>query len=165
LKGWRIDVEFEMTGRGIVRGNETPRIVELKHVPPESARWDDLPTQVALRKILQGNVLRDVYEWLAFTPLANMARPWIEAIDRGRRSGRSGKQLRFWAIWAQRRVEAEEAAPRRTTKWLAERYGETEGAVNMLVHRARNAGLLEGKPPRLTDLAEELLRDHEGGTD
>lgn len=157
LAGWRAVIEFRMEDTGVVTRPAPPRIVEVRFRPDVPALWSELPTQRALRAVHLGSVLTQVRDWLGSVPMKHTARVWIDAIERGRRSGARGKSDAYYALWARRRVEAQEADPRRPIQWLSVRYGETVGAVNMLVLRAREHGFLEGKPPRLTAKAEEML--------
>jgi len=164
VDGWRAEVEFRVDGVGSDRPDGPPRLLGVYLRPDAPAYWNDLPTQRALRAVHNGDVLRELREWLSFVPTQGPAKVWIDAIERGRRSGRRGKSDDHYAVWAERRVRAEEIAPRTPNKWLAEQYGETVGAVSMILNRARNRGFLEGRPPRLSAKAEHLLRtiDAEG---
>lgn len=84
---------------------------------------------------------------------------WLTALNQGKRRGRARSDVKWLALWAQRRVEAQQADPRRPIKWMHETYGSSEASINALLHRARrNYELLEGTPPRLTDKALKILK-------
>jgi hypothetical protein len=151
LKGWRSEIEWHLT-----EGAE-PELREVRLRPIAQRHWHDVPTQAALRTLRHGSLRRDLLEWLGRVPADKLAILWIDAIHRSKRSGRAGTQDRTYAIWAVRRVEAQNADPRRPIKWMANRWGESDGAINMLVFRAKERGMLSGNPPVLTDLARRHL--------
>lgn len=82
-------------------------------------------------------------------------------------TGRRGTPEVRYAVWAQRRVEADaeaEKAGMPVLRWAAQQYGFSEGAIKQYWFKAREKGLLTPRsvhPPRLTDKAERLLaREH-----
>ncbi len=83
------------------------------------------------------------------------------------RPGRRGTALARRAVWAKRRVLAEDqakAAGQPVIAWMAEKYRYSPGSVTQYVHKARAEGLLsprDVKPPQLTAKALHLLEEEE----
>jgi hypothetical protein len=156
LTGWTAVVEFRLhKGRVVVSG------VDLR--PDDPPLWYSLPAGRALRRLNLGHVLDTVREILEQPMWATTSPAWVAAFNRGRRTGARGTSMLTYAQWAQRRVEAQEVDPTRPIKWLVERYGESERAINAFVWRARDKGLLTDRPPRLTPLAETILGGGDDG--
>jgi hypothetical protein len=159
MAGWTARAEFVLHEKGGPRPWSRIELSGVRFVPPAgSAGWFDVPTQNGLRAVHLGDLQDRIRDFMEATNTRLAAKTWLDAIARGRRPGRRGTTLRMYALWAERRVEAERQAPRRgVIEWMAEQYGETPGAIKAFVHKARDKGLLEGNPPRLTDLARDVL--------
>lgn len=150
LNGWTLNAHLTATEDGI-------KVGDLVLTPPADTYLDAVASG-GLRQLQLGHLYAEIERRVSRPGMVNgTGRVWLPALaKRNRRRGRAGRPLGFYAMWAQRRVEAEQVAPHAPIKWLVEEYGpqgETEATISQFIHRATDKGLLtypsEG-PRRLT---------------
>lgn len=159
LDGWRVEATFSLDEGDVVHGPVT-------FTPGGRAPFGSLTAramrQLSLHEALAAmeDVLRNIDAQTPGEP--KIARPWVDALTAGRRPGSRGHDRSVYLLWAQRRVAAEEAAPKRPIKWMVEQWGDTydEAAINKKVSQARDKGFLSpaGQPVSLTPQAKRLLK-------
>lgn len=156
--GWRLTARYRLTGDGPV--------LEHLQLTPEGREADVLGAKI-LRRLRLGAVADEFAELLK-DPLVRMylGERWHQ---RPVRPGRAGTDDLFYAQWAQRYVDALEAAPSRPIEHLVEQAAEggehlTPAQVRAYLNKARSpqrALLTKADPGKaggeLTDRARELL--------
>lgn len=94
-----------------------------------------------LRDIPVRTLIDEVHQKAAAADAAKLPKGWDRAVrQQPARPGRAGRDLYFYAVWA-RRLEAL-AGSGSPIKDLAQKYGETYGAVQGWIYKARRKGLL-----------------------
>ena len=141
-------------------------LTSIQYTPTEPMPLASIGTR-ALRELRHGDMLEILEKVLVRVterdePGAAYL-PYLTAVRRHKlRPGRGGTPDIVHAEVAQRRIQAEEKAPRRAIKYMVETWpGDftTESAAHSKINRAKRKGMLEGsgKALELTDKAIALL--------
>lgn len=151
--GWRAEVDLALDdSRVAVDG-------AIRLVPPAVTSVHDL-TAPALRQLQLGDMLPGLIRLMDSPAFQHsVGARWLPGLLKNRQ-GRAGTPARYYLEWARLRVEAEREAPGAAIPWMAAQTGETEGAINALLNRARHRHELltgKGRNIQLTDTARQML--------